>query len=210
MWPRYRPEASCLALVMAAALAACRQDMHDQNKLEPLEATPFFTDGRGSREPVEGTVARGLLKADRHLWEGRYGDDGGGPPGELVDTFPMPVTRDVVVRGRERFDIYCSPCHSKTGEGDGMVVRRGFQRPPTFHRDELRQAKVGYLFEVISKGLGVMPSYAAQIPVADRWAIVAYVRALQLSQTARIDDVPEPARAELNAKRPPPGSGGRP
>ena len=121
--------------------------------------------------------------------------------GEPCDTFPMPVTREVLLRGQERFDIYCSPCHSRTGDGDGMIVRRGFQRPPTFHRDELRQAKVGYLFEVVTKGLGVMPAHATQIPVEDRWAIVAYLRALQLSRAAPIDDVPEPHRSELLAAR---------
>jgi mono/diheme cytochrome c family protein len=103
----------------------------------------------------------------------------------------------MLLRGQERFNIFCSPCHSRTGNGDGMVVRRGFQKPPSFHREELHQAKVGYLFEVITKGLGVMPSYAAQIPAEDRWAIVAYVRALQFSRSARIEDVPEPHRSEL-------------
>jgi len=203
MSARSRPD-GVLALALLAALAtgaggACRQDMHDQNKIEPLEGTPFFPDGRGSRHPVEGTVARGLLKEDRHLHEGRYGEDGDGPAGELVDTFPMPVTREMILRGRERYDIFCSPCHARTGEGDGMVVRRGFQRPPTFHRGELRKAKVGYLFEVITKGLGVMPSYAVQVPAPDRWAIVAYVRALQKSHAATLDEVPEPYRAKLLA-----------
>src|SRR5262245_62667598 len=180
MWPRSTPSSrpsrlrrASLAALATLALAACRQDMHDQHKLGPLEGTPFFPDGRGSRQPVEGTVARGLLKEDRHLYEGRFGDDGPGPAGELVDKFPMPVDRALLSRGRERYDIYCSPCHARTGEGDGMVVRRGFQRPPTFHRDELRSAKVGYLYEVITKGLGVMPSYAAQVTTRDRCAIVA-------------------------------------
>ena len=230
MWPKSRPspvarsrsraigprDSGGLGLGLGCVVACfivflgCRQDMHDQQKIEPLEGTPFFPDGRGSRQPVEGTVARGLLKEDRHLYDGRFGEDGAGPQGELVDTFPMPVDRQLLLRGRERYDIYCSPCHSRTGDGDGMIVRRGFQRPPTFHRDELRSQKVGYIYEVISKGLGVMPSYAAQIPVRDRWAIVAYVRALQLSQTARIEDVPEPARADLLAKRSASKPGGKP
>ena len=213
MWPRSKLRlgsvlsAGCVA---AALVGGCRQDMHDQQKIEPLEGTPFFPDGRGSRQPVEGTVARGLLKEDRHLYEGRFGEDAAGPQGELVDTFPMPVDRQLLLRGRERYDIYCSPCHSRTGDGDGMIVRRGFQRPPTFHRDELRTQKVGYLYEVISKGLGVMPSYAAQIPVRDRWAIVAYLRVLQLSQMARIEDVPEPERAKLLATRSNAKPGGKP
>jgi cytochrome c553 len=205
MSPRSKPDARRAVLLLSALAASlplgCRQDMHDQNKIEPLEATPFFADGRGSRKPVDGTVARGQLKEDRHFYEGRYGDGDDGPRGELVDTFPVPVTRDLLLRGQERFTIYCAPCHARTGDGDGMVVRRGFQRPLTFHRDELRQAKVGYIFEVMTKGLGVMPPYAAQVPAADRWAIVAYIRALQQSRNAKIEDVPEPQRTELNRRR---------
>jgi hypothetical protein len=199
---------SVLLVAGALSVSGCRQDMHDQQKLEPLEATPFFADGRGSRQPAEGTVARGQLHEDRHYWEGRYAADGTGPAGEPVDSFPMPVTREMLARGRERYDIYCTPCHSRTGEGDGMIVRRGFQRPPTFHSDTLRNQKVGHLFEVIGKGLGAMPPYAAQIPVPDRWAIVAYLRALQRSQQATIDDVPPAERAGLLAARnqPPPAA----
>jgi mono/diheme cytochrome c family protein len=192
---------SLLVIAGALGVSGCRQDMHDQQKVEPLEGTPFFTDGRGSRQPVEGTVSRGQLHEDRHYWEGRYAADGTGPAGEPVDSFPMPVTREMLARGRERYDIYCTPCHSRTGDGDGMIVRRGYQRPPTFHSDALRNQKVGHLFEVIGKGLGAMPAYAAQIPVADRWAIVAYLRALQRSQQASIDDVPEADRAKLLAAK---------
>jgi Cytochrome C oxidase, cbb3-type, subunit III len=181
-----------LGIVAAAGAAGCRQDMHDQQKFEPLEASPFFGDGRSARQPVDGTIARGHLHDDRHLYEGRDPVSG-----ELVDTFPMPVTKDTLVRGRERFDIFCSPCHSRTGNGDGMVVRRGFRKPTSYHTDTLRQAKVGHIFEVITKGFGVMPSYATQIPAQDRWAIIAYVRALQLAQNATIDDVPEPERFKL-------------
>jgi hypothetical protein len=209
---------ACLLWACAAlgALLGCRQDMHDQHKVKPLSRSPFFADGRGSRQPVEGTVARGQLHEDRHLHDGRCHDGGhphtpeGEGEGEPCDTFPMPVTREVLLRGRERFDIYCSPCHSRTGDGDGMVVQRGFQKPPTFHRDELRQAKPGYLFEVVTKGLGVMPAHATQIPVSDRWAIVAYIRALQLSRAATLDDVPEPHRSELLASRASAKKGGSP
>jgi Cytochrome C oxidase, cbb3-type, subunit III len=179
------------AVIFAGGVAGCRQDMHDQQKFEPLEASPFFGDGRSARQPVDGTVARGHLHDDIHFYEGRDST------GELADTFPMPVTKEVLVRGHERFDIFCAPCHSRTGNGDGMVVRRGFRKPPSFHTDTLRQAKVGHFFEVVSKGFGVMPSYAVQIPASDRWAIVAYIRALQLSQNATIDDVPEPERGRL-------------
>ena len=183
------------AAIACAALAACRQDMHDQHKLKRLAESPFFADGRGSRAPVDGTVARGHLHADRHMYEGLT------DAGELVDSFPMPVTNEVLARGRERYDIFCSPCHSRTGRGDGMVVRRGFKAPPTFHKDELRTAKLGHFFEVVTKGFGVMPSYAVQIPAEDRWAIIAYVRALQLSEDARIDDVPAADRAALLAEK---------
>jgi hypothetical protein len=189
-----RNRAPAIVLSFVAALSGCRQDMHDQHKIEPGESSPVFADGRGMRHPVEGTVARGRLFDDRHLYEGRDA-----VTGELVDAFPMPVTKEVLLRGRERYDVFCSPCHSRTGEGDGMVVRRGFKRPPSFHREELRKAKVGYVFEVVTKGFGVMPSYAAQVPASDRWAIVAYLRALQLAHDARIADVPEPERAALLA-----------
>jgi hypothetical protein len=201
-----RPDLALAFCAALGAVAGCRQDMHDQRKIQPLEASPFFADGRGSRHPVEGTIARGHLREDRHLYEGRCGAG----EGELCDTFPMPVTKDVLMRGQERFNIYCTPCHSRTGDGDGMVVRRGFQRPPSFHRDELRQAKIGYLFEVVTKGLGVMPAHATQIPVSDRWAIVAYIRALQLSRAAPIDDVPEPHKSELLAARAAAKKGGAP
>jgi mono/diheme cytochrome c family protein len=192
--------------------------MHDQPKIEPLEASPFFTDGRGSRSPVEGTVARGHLNADRALHEGRAPGAGPGAAGagELVDTLPFPATIEVLARGRERYDIFCAPCHAKTGDGDGMIVRRGFRSPPSLHSDRVRAARLGHLYDVITRGLGAMPAYAAQIPVRDRWAIVAYVRALQLSQRAALADVPDDERARLEAAphpaeaAPRPSSGGAP
>jgi cbb3-type cytochrome c oxidase subunit III len=172
-----------LALVLAClGLGGCRQDMHDQLKLEPLERSTFFADGRGSRSPVEGTIARGQLMLDRHLYEGRRpaeGDETEDDEGIVVEEFPFEVGREVLLRGRERFDIYCSPCHARTGNGDGMVVRRGFRKPPSLHEERLRKAKVGHLYDVIRRGIGAMPAYASQIHVRDRWAIVAYVRALQ-------------------------------
>jgi mono/diheme cytochrome c family protein len=186
-----------LLLLSLAGLLGCRQDMHDQPKLEPLERSPMFADGRGSRDPVDGTVARGQLRADRHLHEGRRDtvEPGGDPQGELVDTFPIEVTRTLLERGRERYDIFCSPCHARTGDGDGMIVRRGYRRPPQLWDEKLRSASVGHLFDVITRGIGVMPAYARQVPAEDRWAIVAYLRALQLANWAELDALP-PAERE--------------
>jgi hypothetical protein len=176
-------------LLLAAAAAGCRQDMHDQPRYEALEASAFFADGRASRPPVEGTVARGHLNEDDHLYRGRIG-------GEFVETFPFPVTMETMARGRERYDIFCAPCHDRLGTGQGMVVQRGFVGPVSFHDQRLREARAGYLYDVIARGFGRMSGYAAQIPVEDRWAIVAYVRALQESR-ARIDDLPAAVRERL-------------
>jgi mono/diheme cytochrome c family protein len=185
-----------LAVTMLAPLAAaCRQDMHDQPKYQPYEASSFFPDHRAARPVVEGTVARGHLNEDRWFYEGR------GPANETVAQFPAPVTAAMLKRGHERFDIYCSPCHDRTGSGNGMIVQRGYIKPASFHDDRLRDAPVGHFFNAMTSGFGVMPSYAVQIPPADRWAIVAYVRALQLSQNATLADVPPDARGEL--ERPP-------
>jgi len=194
-----------VALVALSAFAACRQDMHDQLKLEPLEQSSFFADGRGSRDPVEGTVARGHLRADRHLYEGKRVPTErdlkqleltpeNAPEFVFVETFPENVDEHVLARGRERYDVFCSPCHAKTGRGDGMVVRRGFRRPPPLWNDQLRRRRVGELFDNITNGVRSMPAYKRQIPVRDRWAIVAYVRALQLSQHAEIDRLPPDVR----------------
>jgi mono/diheme cytochrome c family protein len=166
--------------------------MHDAPRYEPLEASAFFRDGRGSRVLVANTVARGALREDEHLYAGKI-------DGELTDMFPMPVTADVMARGRERFNAFCSPCHGRTGQGNGMVVQRGFRAPPSYHEERLRNAPVGYYFDVMTHGFGAMPDYAAQVPVADRWAIAAYIRALQLSQRASVDDVPVERRADLDA-----------
>jgi mono/diheme cytochrome c family protein len=171
--------------------AACRQDMHDQPKYIPLRQSPFFGDDRSARPLVAGTVARGHLREDSLLYTGKVN-------GADADVFPFAVDARVMARGRERFDIFCSPCHGRTGQGDGMVVRRGFRRPPTFHQDRLRGAPPGHLFDVITNGFGAMPDYAVQIRPEDRWAIVAYVRALQLSEHATIADVPPARRGELN------------
>lgn len=184
-----------LALGLGVLLVtACRQDMHDQPRYKPLGRSDFFEDGRAARPLVPGTVARGQLKDDEHLYTGKVA-------GVLVDALPFPLTGDVLTRGRERHAIYCAPCHGEVGRGDGMVVRRGYRRPSSFHEDRLRSQPAGYFFDVISQGFGAMPDYAAQIAVRDRWAIVAYIRALQLSQNARIEDVPPEKRAGLMATR---------
>jgi len=178
-------------VVVSLALAGCRQDMHDAPRYEPLEASTFFTDGRSSRMLVANTVPRGLLREDTHLNEGKI-------DGKLATTFPMPVTAEVMARGQERFNVFCSPCHGRTGGGNGMVVQRGFRAPPSYHEDRLRNAPVGYFFDVMTNGFGAMQDYSAQVPVADRWAIAAYIRALQFSQRATIDDVPANRRADLD------------
>jgi mono/diheme cytochrome c family protein len=178
----------CVALL---ALTACRQDMHDQPKYIPLRPSDFFADGRSSRPLIEGTVARGHLNDDAPFYTGK------GPDGKPLDTFPFPITKEVIERGQERYNVYCSPCHDRLGNGDGMIVQRGFRKPPSYHIDRLRQVPHGYMYDVITNGFGAMPDYAAQIPPRDRWAIVAYVRALQWSQNAKLDDVPPEARAQL-------------
>jgi Cytochrome C oxidase, cbb3-type, subunit III len=183
---------TCVALTTLTATVGCRQDMHDQPKYEAFEASTFFQDGRASRPLVPGTVARGQLREDTHLYEGTIG-------GKPAETFPFRVTLQVLQRGQERYNIYCTPCHDRIGSGEGMVVRRGFRRPPSYHLDRLRQAPPGYFYDVITNGFGAMQDYSAQIPVRDRWAIVAYVRALQLSQNAALSDVPEEERQSLQA-----------
>lgn len=167
--------------------------MAEQPRYDPLEASDFFANGQSARPPVENTVARGNLKEDEHLFQGIAN-------GAPATTFPFPITFEIMERGRERYDIFCSPCHSRTGDGDGMIVRRGFTRPASFHIDRLRQAPPGYVFQVITNGFAAMPSYRQQISVEDRWAIAAYLRALQASQNAAPNDVPAQAREKLMAE----------
>jgi mono/diheme cytochrome c family protein len=192
---------AAVIVVVSATLAACRQDMHDAPRYEPLEASAFFADGRSARPLVEHTVARGTLREDELLYTGRIG-------GELADEFPMPVTAAMMARGRERFNVFCSPCHGRTGMGNGMVVQRGFRAPPSFHEERLRMAPVGHFFDVMTNGFGAMQDYASQLPVADRWAIAAYIRALQLSQRATLADVPPDRRADLDRPAGAPALGG--
>ena len=166
--------------------------MHDNPRSEPLEASRVFADGAASRPLVEGTVPRGHLNDDDFLHTGKVG-------GQPVTEFPFAITRKELDRGENRYNIYCAPCHSRIGDGRGMVVQRGFRQPPSFHIDRLRQAAPGYVFDVITNGFGVMPDYRAQITVEDRWAIVAYLKALQLSQHATMADVPESERGHLTS-----------
>lgn len=180
-----------MLLAFAAAAAGCRRDMFNQPYSKPLAPSDFFQDNHmASRPLVPQTVARGHLEADQAFYTGKIGTN-------LVATFPMPVTREMLERGRERFDIYCAPCHGRTGQGNGMIVQRGFPPPPSYHIDRLRQAPVGHFFDVITQGYGVMYSYAQRVEPADRWAIAAYIRALQLSRNAKLEDVPPEERAQL-------------
>jgi mono/diheme cytochrome c family protein len=198
----WRSQFACACLLLLLLISSgCRRDMQDQPKMKPFRGTAFFGDGLSSRQPIEGTIPRGFLRTDHAYFTGKktstptsaaspaaqpnqgqaqtqpantYPDD--------VETFPFPVTKEIVLRGRERYDIFCSVCHGLTGNGDGMIVRRGFRRAASFNDDRLRQAPVGHFFDAITNGWGAMPSYSSQIPVQDRWAIIAYIRALQVSQ----------------------------
>ena len=165
------------ALGSLLLVAGCERDMADQPRYEPFEASNFFENGMASRPLVPGTVARGHLELNQYFLTGKVD----GKPGT---EFPEPVTAEMLKRGKERYNIYCSQCHGQLGYGQGMVVRRGFPRPPSYHIERLRDAPAGHFFDVISNGFGRMPSHAYLVPTADRWAIVAYIRALQLSQHA--------------------------
>lgn len=184
-----RASALLSAASVVAAVSGCRQEMYDQPKYEPLEASTFYSDNRASRPFVDGTVARGSVAPVAPA-----GADA------LVTALPMPLTIDLVRRGRERYDIFCSPCHDRTGGGQGMVVRRGYRPPPSLHVDRLREAPIGHLYDVITRGFGAMPDYAQAIPPEDRWAIAAYVKALQGAQHASIEDVPAEERVRLEGK----------
>ena len=181
------------ALVLALATGACRQDMYNQPKYKPLAPSEFFADFTSARSLPPHTIPRGHLDEDSAFSYGRTED------GKLVDYLPLPVTADLLKRGQERYNIYCSMCHGADGAGNGMVVQRGFPPPPSYHIDRLRQAPPGYLYHVITNGYGVMYPYASRVEPRDRWAIVAYLRALQLSQDGRLQDVPENERPNLEA-----------
>lgn len=238
LWIRFS-----LCLICVAGAVGCRRDMQDMPRYEVYEESDFFADRAASRPIPEGTVARGYLREDDHLYLGRVSGAGGGggasrvattagvntretspeqntvaerpdlandtvaSPGSattefdpnLATTFPFPVTRALIDRGEERFRAYCMMCHGLTGDGDGMIVRRGYKRPTSYHTDRLRAAPVGHFFDVITNGWGSMPNYSDKVTPRDRWAIIAYIRALQLSQGATIDDIPESERQQITS-----------
>ncbi len=186
---------SLLSAILLLFLAGgCRQEMADQPSYRPFQPSAFFEDGRSARPLVPGTIPRGYLRTDASFYTGKSG-------GEFVETFPFPITRAVLERGQERYNIFCAPCHDRVGSGQGMIVQRGFPRPTSYHTPRLREAPVGYFFEVITNGFGKMYDYASRIPPRDRWAIVAYIRALQLSQYATLEDVPPEERQKLQARK---------
>ena len=169
-----------LGVLLAAA--GCRSDMHDQPKFEALEANPFFADGRAARPHIASTVARGELYADEHLYTGWI-------DGELAPSYPIEITAVTLARGRQRFDIYCAPCHGRLGDGNGMVAIRGFRHPPSYHSERLRTVPPGHFFDVITNGFGSMTDFSDRIRAEDRWAIAAYIEALQLAQHALLEDL---------------------
>jgi mono/diheme cytochrome c family protein len=187
-----------VALCLAAA-AGCRQDMHNQPKYRPLRATAFFADGASARPLVEGTVARGTLHEDEAFFTGKSGN-------VPVKELPFPVDETLLDRGQDRFNVFCTPCHDSLGTGRGMVVQRGFRPPPSFHEERLRTADAGYFFDVMTNGFGAMPDYKMQLAARDRWAIVAYIRALQLSQHAAATDVPGGDPTKVQPAAPQPGT----
>ena len=180
---------TCVAatLFMIAGCDHLHQDMGNQPKNKPLSPSDFFADGRSVRMPVENTVSRSSMDNDQLMVS------------KDSTNFPMPLNDALLERGQERFRIFCSPCHGIQGDGNGMIVMRGMKRPPSYHQDRLRQAPNGYIYDVITNGFGQMYNYAAQVPPRDRWAIVAYVRALQLSRNAKVADLPAEVREKLNS-----------
>jgi mono/diheme cytochrome c family protein len=185
-----------------ALIAGCRQDMHNQPKYIPLRESTFFADGSGARLPVEHTVARGHLNEDEYFYTGKRNGQLGNelPQGLLHEGYGM---KELLARGQERYGIYCTPCHSRMGDGNGMIVQRGMKHPPSYHEARLKQQPLSYFYDVMTNGFGAMLNYQAQITPRDRWAIAAYIRALQLSQDAKMSDVPESERGKLHVTPPP-------
>jgi mono/diheme cytochrome c family protein len=181
-------------MALVSLVAGCRKDMQVQPRYNPYDVSSFFGDDRSARPLVPGTIARGQLHLDELLYSGKI-------DGKEADVFPFAISRADLNRGRERFNIYCSPCHDVTGSGRGMIVLRGFPAPPSLHLDRLRQAPVGHFFDVMTNGMGVMYSYSSRVSPEDRWRIAAYIRALQLSQQASIDDVPSAQQKSMQAEQ---------
>jgi len=188
----YKTGLSLFLLGLTLFLASCTMDMRHQPHLEPYESTTFFDNNSATRPYIPDTVARGNARLDDALYTGMT-------EGAYLEAFPFEISKEDLQRGRERYDIYCAPCHGFTGEGDGMVVQRGFKAPPSFNQDRLRDAAPGYFYYAIDQGFGVMPSYANRIPVRDRWLIVAYIQALQLSQHAPMADLPQADQRNVEA-----------
>ncbi|HLV02592.1 MAG TPA: cytochrome c [Acidobacteriota bacterium] len=190
----WKPRASrvlvMLTSLLALSITGCRLDMHDQPKYQVYEESAFFPDGRASRNPPDGTVAQGQLREDVLLYTGKVGN-------QDSQVFPFPITEEMLRRGQERYNVFCAPCHDRAGTGQGMIVERGMTRPPSLHTVRLREAPPGYFFDVITNGFGAMFSYASRIPAEDRWAIIAYIRALQLSQNATYGQVPDEVIGQL-------------
>ena len=180
------------ALAAVLTLGACQQKMANQPRYDPYEQSDFFADGMASRPRIEGTVARGEMSSNAFLDTGKIN-------GQYADGYPVPVTAELINRGHERFDIYCAQCHGRVGDGNGMIPSRGYRKPPSFHIDRLRTATTGHYFDVMTNGFGAMPPYGTMIGPGDRWAIIAYIRALQLSQNATVADIPAADRAKLDA-----------
>ena len=180
--PGIRIQTTAVAMLSVLALAGCRQDMHNQPKFYPQRGTSFYADGRSVRPQVENTVARGQLHEDSYFYTGMQN-------GQEGDAMPFPVTLDVLARGQERYNVYCTPCHSRVGNGEGEIVERGYAKAGNFHTARLMAAPLGHFFNVVTNGYGAMPDYSAQLTPSERWAVVAYIKALQLSQNATQDDV---------------------
>ena len=197
---RRRARAVAMLLALAGVSGACRQDMHDAPRYDPLEASTVLRKGSSAQPLVAGTVPRGFLREDAGFYTGVVDNT-------PVATFPFAITRADLDRGEERFNIYCSPCHGRTGEGNGMVVQRGYRQPPSYHIDRLRQAPPGYFFNVMTMGFGAMADYSAQVTPEDRWRIAAYIRALQLSMQGKTTDVPAEELKKLNSPAPPAAEG---
>jgi len=187
---RLRCAQSVAAALLACVFAGCRQDMHDQPKYVPRRASDFYPDKRSARPYVDGTVPAGEFQDGSPLYTGTIGD-------APIDYFPMAITAADMKRGQDRYGIYCAPCHGRIGNGNGIIVQRGYRQPPSFHLDRLRTSPPGHYFDVITHGFGAMPDYVAQVSPQDRWRIIAYIRALQLSQHASVDDVPVAQRGQI-------------